>query len=63
MPDISASGNAPWTGKAHFYIHANDYRPGGPSGPTDSLADTTTCKRDITKFTGLGVNKIRIYVN
>lgn len=63
LPVVSASGNAFWVGEDRFYIRGIDYQPGGSSGRTDPLADTTTCKRDIAKFKDLGVNTIRVYVS
>lgn len=39
-----------------------DYQPGGSSGTTDPLADTSTCQRDIAEFKKLGVNTVRVYM-
>lgn len=39
-----------------------DYQPGGSSGESDPLADTTICKRDIAYFKELGLNTIRVYM-
>ncbi|SPN97739.1 probable beta(1-3)glucanosyltransferases [Cephalotrichum gorgonifer] len=62
VPTVTASGNAFWTGKDRFYIRGIDYQPGGSSGETDPLADTTHCLRDVEKFKKLGVNTVRVYM-
>lgn len=62
LPAVSASGNAFWAGSERFFIRGIDYQPGGSSGRSDPLADTTTCKRDIANFKDLGVNTIRVYM-
>ncbi|KAH6652950.1 glycolipid anchored surface protein [Truncatella angustata] len=62
LPTVTASGNAFWTGSDRFYLRGIDYQPGGSSGDSDPLADTTICKRDIAKFKELGVNTIRVYM-
>ncbi|KAB5539449.1 Glucanosyltransferase-domain-containing protein [Coniochaeta sp. 2T2.1] len=62
LPTVTASGNAFWAGKERFYIRGVDYQPGGSSGNLDPLADEEVCKRDIAKFSKLGINTIRVYM-
>ncbi|KAK8215404.1 1,3-beta-glucanosyltransferase [Zalaria obscura] len=61
LPTVTVKGNAFWAGDDRFYIRGVDYQPGGSSEAEDPLADTTTCKRDITYFKQLGINTIRVY--
>ncbi|KAL1968406.1 hypothetical protein VTN77DRAFT_1935 [Rasamsonia byssochlamydoides] len=58
---ITVKGNAFFQGDNRFYIRGVDYQPGGSSNLDDPLADPNTCKRDIQKFTDLGLNTIRVY--
>jgi 1,3-beta-glucanosyltransferase GAS5 len=58
---ITVKGNAFFQGDNRFYVRGVDYQPGGSSKLVDPLADSTTCKRDISKFTDLGLNTIRVY--
>jgi 1,3-beta-glucanosyltransferase GAS5 len=51
-----------FAGSDRFYIRGIDYQPGGSSGNSDPLADTSVCKRDIAEFQKLGVNAIRVYM-
>jgi len=62
LPTVTASGNAFWSGSDRFYIRGIDYQPGGSSGNSDPLADTTICTRDIAQFKDLGVNTVRVYM-
>ncbi|KAH8694863.1 1,3-beta-glucanosyltransferase Gel1 [Talaromyces proteolyticus] len=58
---ITTKGNAFFQGDNRFYIRGVDYQPGGSSKLVDPLADASTCKRDIQKFTDLGLNTVRVY--
>jgi hypothetical protein len=58
---VTIKGNAFFQGDQRFYIRGVDYQPGGSSQLDDPLADPSTCKRDIQKFTDLGLNTIRVY--
>lgn len=58
---ISVKGNAFFKGDERFYIRGVDYQPGGSGDLADPIADTDGCKRDIEKFTSLGLNTIRVY--
>lgn len=58
---ITVKGNAFFQGNNRFYIRGVDYQPGGSSKLIDPLADSTTCTRDIAKFTKLGLNTVRVY--
>lgn len=61
-PPVSVKGNAFYTSNGdRFYIRGVDYQPGGSSANEDPIADADGCKRDIAKFTELGINTIRIY--
>lgn len=51
-----------FAGSTRFYIRGVDYQPGGSSGTSDPLADTSTCQRDIDEFKKLGVNTVRVYM-
>jgi 1,3-beta-glucanosyltransferase GAS5 len=42
-------------------ITANGSYAGGSSNAADPIADTAGCKRDIAKFTELGINTVRVY--
>ncbi|KAF1983958.1 glycoside hydrolase family 72 protein [Aulographum hederae CBS 113979] len=61
-PQVTVKGNAFWAGNERFYIRGVDYQPGGSGGKADPIADPTGCKRDIEKFTELGINTIRVYM-
>ncbi|KAL3476901.1 Glucanosyltransferase-domain-containing protein [Aspergillus californicus] len=58
---ITVKGNAFFQGNDRFYMRGVDYQPGGSSDLADPIADADTCKRDIKKFTDLGLNTIRVY--
>ncbi|OJJ96943.1 hypothetical protein ASPACDRAFT_54296 [Aspergillus aculeatus ATCC 16872] len=58
---ITVKGNAFFKGDDRFYIRGVDYQPGGSSKLADPIADAEGCKRDIAKFTELGLNTIRVY--
>ncbi|KAJ5793236.1 uncharacterized protein N7503_009214 [Penicillium pulvis] len=58
---ITVKGNAFFKGDERFYIRGVDYQPGGSSKLTDPIADVDGCKRDIKKFTDLGLNTVRVY--
>jgi hypothetical protein len=58
---ITVKGNAFFQGDERFYVRGVDYQPGGSSKLVDPLAEPTTCKRDIEKFTDLGLNTVRVY--
>jgi 1,3-beta-glucanosyltransferase GAS5 len=58
---VTVKGNAFFQGNSRFYIRGIDYQPGGSSKLEDPLADPSVCERDITKFTDLGLNTIRVY--
>ncbi|PYH41284.1 1,3-beta-glucanosyltransferase gel1 [Aspergillus saccharolyticus JOP 1030-1] len=58
---ITVKGNAFFKGSDRFYIRGVDYQPGGSSKLADPIADADGCKRDIAKFTELGLNTIRVY--
>lgn len=58
---ITVKGNAFFKGDDRFYIRGVDYQPGGSSKLTDPIADVDGCKRDIKKFTDLGLNTVRVY--
>ncbi|RAK95734.1 1,3-beta-glucanosyltransferase gel1 [Aspergillus ibericus CBS 121593] len=58
---ITVKGNAFFKGDDRFYIRGVDYQPGGSSKLADPIADADGCKRDIKKFTELGLNTIRVY--
>ena len=58
---VSVKGNAFFKGDERFYVRGVDYQPGGSGDLADPLADTEGCKRDIEKFTSLGLNTIRVY--
>lgn len=58
---VTVKGNAFFQGDNRFYIRGVDYQPGGSSKLEDPLADPSVCKRDIQKFTDLGLNTIRVY--
>ncbi|PWY91330.1 glycolipid-anchored surface protein 5 precursor [Aspergillus sclerotioniger CBS 115572] len=58
---ITVKGNAFFKGNDRFYIRGVDYQPGGSSKLADPIADADGCKRDIKKFTELGLNTIRVY--
>lgn len=61
LPAITIKGNAFFSGNDRFYIRGVDYQPGGSSSPVDPLADPDSCTRDITEFTKLGINTLRVY--
>jgi hypothetical protein len=58
---ITVKGNAFFQGDTRFYVRGVDYQPGGSSQLDDPLAQSDTCKRDIAKFTDLGLNTVRVY--
>lgn len=58
---ITVKGNAFFKGDERFYIRGVDYQPGGSSKLTDPIADVDSCKRDIKRFTDLGLNTVRVY--
>jgi len=58
---VTVKGNAFFAGNERFYIRGVDYQPGGASAAKDPIADADGCKRDIAKFTELGINTVRIY--
>lgn len=58
---VTVKGNAFFQGDSRFYVRGVDYQPGGSSKLVDPLADADTCKRDIAKFTDLGLNTVRVY--
>ncbi|KAL2817271.1 Glucanosyltransferase-domain-containing protein [Aspergillus cavernicola] len=58
---ITVKGNAFFKGNERFYMRGVDYQPGGSSDLADPIADADSCKRDIEKFTDLGLNTIRVY--
>lgn len=77
LPTVTVRGNGKWTpllsmtpvltfpaffaGEDRFYIRGIDYQPGGSSAAADPIADTAACRRDVAKFTELGINTIRVY--
>lgn len=61
LAPITVKGNAFFQGDTRFYIRGVDYQPGGSSKLVDPLADAETCKRDIAKFSDLGLNTVRVY--
>jgi 1,3-beta-glucanosyltransferase GAS5 len=50
-----------FAGNDRFYMRGVDYQPGGSSNVADPIADAEGCKRDISQFTKLGLNTIRVY--
>ncbi|CRG86037.1 1,3-beta-glucanosyltransferase gel1 [Talaromyces islandicus] len=58
---VTVKGNAFFQGDERFYVRGVDYQPGGSSKLVDPLADPSTCKRDIKKFSDLGLNTVRVY--
>jgi hypothetical protein len=58
---ITVKGNAFFQGDERFYVRGVDYQPGGSSKLVDPLAEPSTCKRDIKKFSDLGLNTVRVY--
>ncbi|KAJ9638980.1 1,3-beta-glucanosyltransferase [Coniosporium apollinis] len=60
-PAVEVRGNAFFANGKRFYIRGVDYQPGAASAQEDPLANPEACKRDIAKFTDLGINTIRVY--
>jgi hypothetical protein len=61
VTSVTVKGNAFFKGSDRFYIRGVDYQPGGSSKLEDPLAEPSVCKRDIAKFTDLGLNTVRVY--
>ncbi|KIX05497.1 1,3-beta-glucanosyltransferase gel1 [Rhinocladiella mackenziei CBS 650.93] len=61
LTPVTVKGNAFFAGNDRFYIRGVDYQPGGSSDVADPIADENGCQRDISEFTKLGINTIRVY--
>lgn len=61
LPAVTTEGNAFWADGKRFYIRGVAYQPGGAADAQDPLLDLTSLRRDVERFTELGINTIRIY--
>ncbi|KAK5164940.1 uncharacterized protein LTR77_009605 [Saxophila tyrrhenica] len=61
LPTVTSEGNAFWANGERFYIRGVAYQPGGAADAQDPLLDMSSLRRDIQRFTELGINTIRVY--